>query len=274
MNKIFFFSALIVLICFKSFALKPIATYNETPEKYGLDYKEYKIPSKDGFILNSWHISPKQNKKSKTILISYGDYGNMSYFLSHANELCKLGYDVVMYDYRGFGASSPFVIDSNQLFYLEYVEDLSTVYNFYQNKITGSKSINFMSLSLGTIITSFFLEKNPQLKEISKIIYEGYVPSLNLVLGNLKTLKPDKKLTTPIKDDQYLKAIDKLKNFHLLNFVGKRDNVCIVDTDKLKENKRWEVVGYDGGHLMGPTTMTQAKFGDLYYSKINNFLSK
>ena len=53
----------------------------------------------------------------------------MSYFLDYAIELSNHGYNVMLYDYRGFGASAEFKIDKDMLIYKEFLLDLDAAVN-------------------------------------------------------------------------------------------------------------------------------------------------
>lgn len=85
----------------------PIPLSKHTPAKWGYAYEEVFFPSLDKTKLHGWFIpSVVKNKPSKGVIIySHGNTGSMhshfgfSYWLSHA------GFDLFMYDYRGYGNS-------------------------------------------------------------------------------------------------------------------------------------------------------------------------
>ncbi|MCC5613214.1 alpha/beta hydrolase, partial [Nostoc sp. CHAB 5834] len=72
---------------------------------------------------------------------------NMSYYLGAAQLLSKNGFNVVLFDYRGFGESDDFKIDSNYLFYSEFLIDYETV--FYATKIRHKNKIGVLAFSMG-----------------------------------------------------------------------------------------------------------------------------
>jgi alpha-beta hydrolase superfamily lysophospholipase len=54
----------------------------------------------------------------------------MSYFQLHlAEAFCNMGFNVVTFDWRGFGTSSYFPMDKNYLCYTEMLEDYNAVIN-------------------------------------------------------------------------------------------------------------------------------------------------
>lgn len=92
-----------------SFGMKPEKKYVGTPKTYGFTYKELKVKTIDNFEINTWHLAPKGKiKKNITIVLCSGDSGNMSYLIGQAVNLLYLGYNVITFDYRGFGQSQEF----------------------------------------------------------------------------------------------------------------------------------------------------------------------
>ena len=66
--------------------------------------------------------------KRPTIIVCNGDADNMSYFqLYLAKSWTSRGFNVVTFDWRGFGKSSPFAMDRNYLCYTEMLEDYRAV---------------------------------------------------------------------------------------------------------------------------------------------------
>ena len=86
-------------------AIKPDKTYIKNPKDIGLEYESVTIQTKDGYDLQSWFMPAKSNDIKGTIIYSGGDAGNMSYTLDPLPMFVYNGYNVVTYDYRGFGGS-------------------------------------------------------------------------------------------------------------------------------------------------------------------------
>ena len=104
------------------YALKPSRKYDFKPESYGMIYKEFKATTSDNFKINVWFFSaqdsilfnyvkhPKKlenktidNKKRPTIIVCPQDAGNMALMYQFAMIMCPKGYNVVTFDWRGFG---------------------------------------------------------------------------------------------------------------------------------------------------------------------------
>lgn len=80
-----------------------------TPETFGLDYETVYFYSEDGTRLNGWFIpaatatSPKDAKG--TVIHMHSNSGNISSHWHFAGWLPDQGYNVFVFDYRGFGKS-------------------------------------------------------------------------------------------------------------------------------------------------------------------------
>lgn len=132
MKKSFLFiSFLLVLLStsLSTFALNPSRVYAQRPEKYNMVYEEHKVTTVDGAILNVWFFTAKV-KTTKLILISHNGEGNMADNLRRVDQFTSIGYNVVTYDYRGFGESSEFTIDNNMYIYPHFQDDLKAMIDY------------------------------------------------------------------------------------------------------------------------------------------------
>lgn len=84
-----------------------LPTHDEpaTPANWGHRYRQVNIISKDGTRLNGWWIESKTQPSRGTVVFSHGTAGSMGHHLGFVMWLAKAGYDVLMYDYRGYGKS-------------------------------------------------------------------------------------------------------------------------------------------------------------------------
>jgi pimeloyl-ACP methyl ester carboxylesterase len=110
-------------------ALNPSKEYKVKPEKYGMTYKEEKVSTKDGATLNAWFFElPK--KTTNWVVISGSGDGNMADNIELASQFLSAGWNVCMYDYRGYGASSDFKVDTDVYIYPQFVFDLNAVLDY------------------------------------------------------------------------------------------------------------------------------------------------
>ncbi len=110
-------------------ALNPSRTYKQLPDKYNLSYEAHKVKTEDGVELNAWFF-PAKTKTTQLILISHNGEGNMADYLRRVDQFVSLGYNVITYDYRGFGESAEFEIDNNMYIYPHFQDDLTAMIDF------------------------------------------------------------------------------------------------------------------------------------------------
>jgi len=75
------------------------------PEKFGMEYLPFRIPTTDGESLAAWKI-PAQGTKIATVVHFHGNAQNMTTHFAYVAWLTKYGFDVIVFDYRGYGESS------------------------------------------------------------------------------------------------------------------------------------------------------------------------
>lgn len=124
---------LLSLISLQSVALNPSRTYKQRPDAFNMVYEEHKVAVPDGATLVAWYF-PANVKTTKLILISHNGEGNMADNLSRAEQFSSSGYNVVMYDYRGFGESSEFEMDNNMYIYPHFQDDVKAMIDFCRTK--------------------------------------------------------------------------------------------------------------------------------------------
>jgi fermentation-respiration switch protein FrsA (DUF1100 family) len=76
-----------------------------TPANWGLKFESIDFKSGDGTPLHGWFIPAKNRSAKATIVFSHGNSGSIGYHLGFVAWLANAGYNVMMYDYRGFGKS-------------------------------------------------------------------------------------------------------------------------------------------------------------------------
>ena len=139
-----------------------------------LEHEALSIETKDGLSLNVWHLP--SSGPGAPIIISQSDAGNTGEWLCLGLYLQAYGLDVWMYDYRGFGESEDFPIVQNQLFHLEFTEDLAAVCDYVYSK-TG-KALVLMGISMGSIVVNEYIRKADI--PVSHLVFDGYVAGQSL----------------------------------------------------------------------------------------------
>ncbi|MDP1679773.1 MAG: alpha/beta hydrolase [Candidatus Nitrotoga sp.] len=82
----------------------PMQKISNTPDANGLDYTPVHIATTDGETLHGWWV-PAPDAKG-TVLFFHGNAGNISHRINYLAMFKRLGYNTLLFDYRGYGQSS------------------------------------------------------------------------------------------------------------------------------------------------------------------------
>jgi fermentation-respiration switch protein FrsA (DUF1100 family) len=77
----------------------------ETPDRAGLDYRNLEFETDDGERLHGWWARAETESLGH-LLLCHGNAGNVGDRVLHAALLTAAGFDVLLFDYRGYGRSS------------------------------------------------------------------------------------------------------------------------------------------------------------------------
>lgn len=300
--KIIVFCAFISCIGFHSFAIKPDKVYVLRPENLGLIYRDLNVTTSDGLKIKTWFypaqpaLSEKEineawnnpvkkpyvapySKNRPTIIIANGDAGNMSYQQVHfALNFTSKGYNVVTFDWRGFGESSEWEINNDYLVYSEFLLDYDAVIKevLKQNEEVDTNRIAVFGWSTGAYLSMAAASKYENIKAFVGI---GLITSFDDVLPLLKQLQTHKDRNLIVPDDypKELLPVNLAANYNKSTFliVGEKDNRTPVWMSKkiysLLSSKKelWIVEGAEHGGQNGPI-----KDFDLFNKRFIEFLDK
>lgn len=209
---------LCALLILPASAIKPDRTYIRLPQQLGLVYKSLDVTTADGYRLETWYFPaqemPQQDagrndplpyrtqggKKRPTIIICNGDAGNMSYFQPVlAMHYAAAGYNVVTFDWRGFGASSEFLMDSDYLCYTEMLTDYEAVIaKTSQQPETDAKGIYLLGWSTGGYLSMIAAHRN---QAVRGCILRGIPTSFEASIPIIKQEKGKKDENLLIPED-------------------------------------------------------------------------
>ncbi len=102
------FSLVILIILFlKYHEIKgiyfPAKHIDLTPKDIGLEFEDVYFLSSDGTELNGWFVPAEESRL--TLLFCHGNAGNISHRIDLIDMFHKLGLNVFIFDYRGYGRS-------------------------------------------------------------------------------------------------------------------------------------------------------------------------
>lgn len=136
--------------CQASLTLFPTVGLAHTPKDLGLNFEEWRLPSGPGTVV-AWKITPAGGAHH-WLLHCHGNGGNIVGRLGLAHELSGRGFGVVLFDYRGFGASSGQINSQSDLY-----QDAQAVYDRLAQE---KQPIWLYGESLGGGVASYLAEKN------------------------------------------------------------------------------------------------------------------
>lgn len=300
--KLIIFCILMGYMGLQSFAIKPNRVYQIYPENLGLIYRDLNVTTSDGLKIKTWFypaqpaLSEKEineawnnpikkpyvapySKNRPTIIIANGDAGNMSYQQVHfALNFTSKGYNVVTFDWRGFGESSEWEINNDYLVYSEFLLDYDAVIKevLKQNEEVDTNRIAVFGWSTGAYLSMAAASKYENIKAFVGI---GLITSFDDVLPLLKQLQTHKDRNLIVPDDypKELLPVNLAANYNKSTFliVGEKDNRTPVWMSKkiysLLPSKKelWIVEGAEHGGQNGPI-----KDFDLFNKKFIEFLDK
>lgn len=169
-----------------TFALNPSKQYASTPADFGMDYKEISIQTEDNLQLAGWFFNSKEANSSKIIIISDDGEGNMADMIEIASNFLSLGYNVITYDYRGYGKSSDFVINQKNYIYAQFEKDLNATINYVKKYHSKIKNIHLYGLGIGAGLS---LAIGVNSKDVGKIIADSPYSTLEDTKKRLKEKK-------------------------------------------------------------------------------------
>jgi len=81
----------------------PSSRLDATPADWGLDYEDVSLQTADGVVLHGWYVSAAESEQ--VLLFFHGNAGNISHRRASLEIFHRLGLNVLMIDYRGYGQS-------------------------------------------------------------------------------------------------------------------------------------------------------------------------
>ncbi len=174
----------IIVIIGEIFTLNPVREYSYTPDDFGLNYEEVTITTDDNLNLRGWLFFPNTTSY-RMVIISHDGNGNMSKMIEIASQFTSIGFNVLTYDYRGFGQSDDFQINTDFYIYAQFEKDLNAAIDYVRRYHSKNRNVNLygkgigasLSLSIGAV----------RCDQISKIIADSPYLTLEDVKSAIKT---------------------------------------------------------------------------------------
>ncbi|MEO0096064.1 MAG: alpha/beta fold hydrolase [candidate division WOR-3 bacterium] len=296
------------LIAF-SFALRPEREYKAIPSDYGIIYREVEFLTADNLKLKGWFIPaqdtvgilnsvigrlvpvPDELKpdvreyktdttRKPTIIICDGDAGNMTQFIFYAYHFFTKGYNVFLFDWRGFGKSSDWQTEQDRLCYTEYIDDYDATIGFVKKQPeVDTTRIGVMGFSTGAYLSFAIIAKR---NDISAYVGRALMSSFDELLPVLKQSLPGRNFMAPENYPEELLPINAAEKIKIPVFliVGEKDNrtpVWMSEKIMVKLNgpkELWIVPKAEHGGINGPEFINYPEFFDRVLAFFDKYLKK
>ena len=164
--------ALIFQGCTSLFFYPDRITYH-TPDFYDLAYDDIYFDSTDKTSLHAWRIYPKAERKG-LIFVAHGNAQNLSsHFISWV-WLVQEGYELFIFDYRGYGRSSGKIdLDGS-------IEDTKAALDYLENMHKSAYFVCGQSLGASLLINAMEARDNAKIKAVVlDSAFEGFADIAN-----------------------------------------------------------------------------------------------
>lgn len=146
---------------------QPMKTLIRTPADIGLQYEDINFNNDDGTQLHGWFL-PAIGSAQGTILLLHGNAENISTHIGSVHWLPERGFNVFLFDYRGYGQSSgnTSITGSHQ--------DINSALRWLLNKPgIDPRRIIVLGQSLGGALGSYALIQSGLSKKIRLLILDS-----------------------------------------------------------------------------------------------------
>ncbi|MCX8070114.1 MAG: alpha/beta hydrolase [Thermodesulfovibrionales bacterium] len=215
----------------------PEQSLSSSPKDVGLDYEDVYFTTTDNVNLHGWFIFG--DKSSRVILFSHGNGGNISHRMEKIKILNAIGFNVFIYDYRGYGNSKGKTTEQGT-----YLDALAAWDYLVKTKGIKREKIILYGESLGSAVSIEIADK----VSVSAIIIEGGFTSLKELAQILYPYLPVKYLCK--YDYDSLKKIRDLKMPKLIIHSINDEIVPFSMAKRLFDNAPYpkKFVQLSGGH--------------------------
>lgn len=195
-----------------------------TPQRLNYAYEEVSFKSGDGTLLNGWFI-PAIGAVRGTVILYHGNGSNISDHYASVFWLPNQGYNVFLFDYRGYGKSegapSRRGIQEDGIAALNYLRQRADVSSYplivYGQSLGGAVAVSTVARQDKKDIGAFILESS----------FTGYRSIAREKLGSIWLTWPVQWPLSFLVSDDYspIDSIDKISPIPLLIVHGDADKI-------------------------------------------------
>ncbi len=287
------------------FALKPEREYRAKPSDYGIIYQEVSFRTIDSLAIKGWfypdqdtagianilvgHIPVPPGLKRNirpfatldalrrpTIVVCLGDAGNMSYLILYAYHLCTQGFNVLTFDWRGFGESGSWTMDQDQLCYTEFLNDYDAALDWVKTRPeVDTTKIGVFGYSTGAYLSFAMTAKR---HDIAAYAGRGLMSAFKDVIPLLRAIDSTRQVKVPEDYPEEFEPINAARSIKVPVFliIGEKDDRTppwmarrIVD-EITSASELWVVPGARHGGSEAPEYLNYPEF----FHRLRSFFKK
>jgi fermentation-respiration switch protein FrsA (DUF1100 family) len=240
------------------------------PKNQGIEYAVLEIPSLNGKVLSAILFESKE-KPQGTVVHFHGNFGNVSNHYNQSQFLMNHGFDVIVFDYQGFGGSAGKSSPKRT------VEDGQAVVRYARDhRRNPNGGVYIFGQSLGGAVGIVVAAKEPYVKAcVFEAPFSSYRTIARHAIAKAWILWPVYPIYPFMVGTRYdpIKYVDKISPRPVLFIHGTADEIVPVSMSKklfgkAKEPKEiWLIDG--ANHLW-----CKRKEGKAYEERIANFFLK
>ncbi len=224
-NLLLFWVLVAVLSACSSVIFAPSDKLYYTPEHYNLEYEQHEITVAPGIELQAWYL-PAKSAAIGTIIHLHGNGQNMSAHLSNVSWLPEQGFNVLTYDYRGYGRSQgdPSLQNSKT--------DLDSIIHWViDHQGTNNQKLILFGQSLGGALAMEAMAQSRYQSCIDALVVDSSFSDLRRIAqDHLNRFWPTWPLQVPLSlafagDFKPMQAVSQLNNLPILFIHGTDDRV-------------------------------------------------
>ncbi len=141
----------------------PMEEHVLTPEAIGIGYEDIFVDTVDDLSLHGWKLFADGESRG-TLLFFHGNAENISTHFANVYWLTALGYDVYLFDYRGYGHSQ------GEAELDPIIDDMQLLIGYVVDQLPAERKLIIMGQSLGASLSIYAVANSPYRDNMAALI--------------------------------------------------------------------------------------------------------
>lgn len=142
---------------------QPLRFHYMTPDVVGVHYEDISVRTTDNIRLHGWKLFAEDNTNG-SILFFHGNAENISTHFANVHWLTEQGFDVYLFDYRGYGKSEGFPqLDA-------IVSDMESMIGYTLGQLAEQEKLSIIGHSLGGSLAIYGVAQSSYKDSIKSLV--------------------------------------------------------------------------------------------------------